>query len=98
MKWGKNDYTSLRLVKLENNMQTIGAFEAKTHFSALLDQVERGEHVVITKHGRPVAKLIPTTVTDKEKIHRTIQQIKEIGKQHTLGGISWKSLRDAGRK
>jgi prevent-host-death family protein len=40
-------------------MHTVGAFEAKTHFSALLEKVEQGERVVITKHGRPVARLIP---------------------------------------
>ncbi len=38
---------------------TVGAYEAKTHLAALLDQVERGETVTITRHGRPVAVLMP---------------------------------------
>ncbi len=38
---------------------TIGAFEAKTHLSELLARVEAGEQVTITKHGRPVARLVP---------------------------------------
>jgi prevent-host-death family protein len=38
---------------------TVGAFEAKTHLSELLVRVESGEHVTITKHGRPVARLVP---------------------------------------
>ncbi len=38
-------------------MITVGAFEAKTKFSELLDRVERGETVVITRHGQPVARL-----------------------------------------
>ena len=38
---------------------TVGAFEAKTHLSSLLQQVELGEEVTITKHGRPVARLVP---------------------------------------
>ncbi|MEC4590111.1 type II toxin-antitoxin system Phd/YefM family antitoxin [Nitrospirillum amazonense] len=40
-------------------MATVGAFEAKTHLAALLDKVEAGEEVIITRHGRPVAKLSP---------------------------------------
>ena len=38
---------------------TVGAFEAKTHLSTLLERVERGEEIVITRHGRPVARLAP---------------------------------------
>ncbi|MBU6279982.1 MAG: type II toxin-antitoxin system Phd/YefM family antitoxin [Actinomycetales bacterium] len=38
---------------------TVGAFEAKTHLSELLQRVEAGEQVTITKHGRPVARLVP---------------------------------------
>ena len=40
---------------------SVGAFEAKTHLSELLNRVEQGEHVTITKHGRPVARLVPAT-------------------------------------
>jgi prevent-host-death family protein len=79
-------------------MQTIGAFEAKTHFSALLEQVERGEQVTITKHGRPVAKLVPTTVVDNVRIRQAIQQLKEFSRTNTLDGLDWKILRDEGRR
>lgn len=40
---------------------TVGAFEAKTHLSELLTRVESGEQITITKHGRPVARLVPIT-------------------------------------
>ena len=40
-------------------VKTVGAFEAKTHLSQLLDAVEAGERIVITRHGRPVAELSP---------------------------------------
>lgn len=79
-------------------MQTIGAFAAKTHFSSLLDQVEKGEQVVITKHGRPVAKLIAVTTQNQLSLKNTIQRLKEFGKGQTLGGINWKDLRDEGRR
>lgn len=40
-------------------LRTVGAYEAKTHLPRLLDQVERGETITITKHGRAVARLVP---------------------------------------
>ena len=79
-------------------MQTIGAFEAKTHLSALLEQVERGEQVLITKHGRPVARLVPVTKVDNEQTQAAIQRLKIFSKGNKLGGLSWKTLRDEGRK
>ena len=79
-------------------MQTIGAFAAKTHFSALLDQVEKGEQVIITKHGHPVAKLVSIKNTDYEQVRQTIKQLKKFGRSNLLGGLSWKTLRDEGRK
>ena len=40
-------------------MTSVGAYEAKTHLPRLLDRVERGESLTITRHGRPVAQLVP---------------------------------------
>lgn len=79
-------------------MYTVGAFEAKTHFSALLERVEHGENIMITKHGKPIVKMIPILGNDKEQIKLAIQAIKELRKKHTLGELDWKLLRDEGRK
>lgn len=79
-------------------MQTYGAFHAKTHFSELLEQVEKGEQIIITKHGHPVARLVPTGNPDKEQIRIAIQQLKKFSQPHTLGPLDWKTLRDKGRK
>lgn len=43
---------------------TVGAFEAKTHLSSLLQRVEAGEVVTITKHGRPIARLVPVNQSE----------------------------------
>jgi prevent-host-death family protein len=76
-----------------------GAFDAKTHFSKLLDRAEKGETITITKHGRPVARLVPA---DDEAVRRrrreAVEKLKEFAKHHTLGGLDWKTLRDEGRK
>lgn len=42
-------------------VSTVSAYEAKTHLSALLERAEAGEAITITKHGRPVARLVPTS-------------------------------------
>jgi len=78
-------------------MQTVGAFQAKTHFSALLEQVAKGEQIIITKHGHPVAKLLPVTITDRENRKEAIKHLKEFNKTNTLGDLNWKTLRDEGR-
>lgn len=54
-------------------MNTVGAFEAKTHLSDLLDRVSKGETITITRHGTPAAMLVPVGPTGKKKLtHREI--------------------------
>jgi len=79
-------------------IQTIGAFEAKTHFSALLQKVEQGEQVIITKHGHPIAKLIPAKSEDPNIVKKAIKALKAFGKKHALKKLNWKVLRDEGRR
>jgi prevent-host-death family protein len=78
-------------------MIIVGAFEAKTHLSALLDKVVAGEEVVITKHGKPVARLVGAREIDRARIKEAFEKLKALRKGTALGGISWKALRDEGR-
>ena len=75
----------------------VGAFEAKTHLSALLDKVAAGEEVVITKHGKPVARLVSVREIDRARVDEAFEKLKALRKGTTLGGISSKALRDEGR-
>lgn len=79
-------------------MLTVGAFEAKTHLSSLLERVERGEEVVITRHGKAVARLVPAEKIDRERVKEVIAKLKELRVGSSLGGLSWKELRDVGRR
>lgn len=81
-------------------MATVGAFEAKTKLSELLDMVERGEEVTITRHGEPVAKLVPVRGdAEQARVKALIEEIKETRKGLTLGGgISIKELIEEGRR
>ncbi len=82
-------------------MQTIGAFDAKTHLSELLQRVERGEEITITRHGKPVARLVPAVDRDGEAAARraaAIDGLLELRKKYSLGRSKARELIDAGRK
>lgn len=79
-------------------MTTIGAFDAKAQFSALLDRAAAGEEITITKHGKPVARLVRAVPYDREKAAKAFEELLELRKGTTLGGLDWKELRDEGRK
>ena len=66
-------------------MITIGAYEAKTRLSELLDKVEQGEEVLITKHKRPVARLVPAEADQKRPPEEVVRDLLEFRKGHTLG-------------
>jgi prevent-host-death family protein len=80
------------------SMKTVGAYEMKTHLSRLLEEVEKGERIVITRHGRPVAELVPLPSRNTEKINKAIVDLKEFRKSHSLGGITVQELVREGRK
>lgn len=79
-------------------MITVGAFDAKTHLSTLLERVARGEQVVITRHGKPVARLIPEKAAARADIDAVIGRLKAARAGITLGDLDWKDLRDEGRR
>ena len=80
-------------------MTQVGAFEAKNRLGQLLDLVERGEEVVITRHGKEVARLVPPRESaDREAARAAAQRIRDMSKGITLGGISIKQLIDEGRR
>lgn len=57
-------------------MEIVGAYEAKTHLPRLLDRVARGESLIITRHGRPVAQLTPVA-TERELAQQAAARIME---------------------
>lgn len=78
-------------------METVGAFEAKTHLSALLERVAKGESFTITRHGAPVAVLAPVEQRDEAAIQSVIERMEALSATLTLDG-DWKEFRDTGRK
>lgn len=79
-------------------MRTVGTVEAKTHLSALLEQVERGEEITITRHGKAIARLVPVGgAISRGGLADTVAQLKSFRCGRRLGGIRVKALIEAGR-
>jgi prevent-host-death family protein len=83
-------------------MKEIGAFEAKNTLGSLLDRVQRGEEIVITRHGKPVARLVPNAGRiDRSQAQAALKRIRERAQRGAAGKFDWaqvKALRDAGRR
>ncbi len=62
-------------------MREIQASDAKTHLPQLLDDVERGETIVITRHGRPIARIVPEAERRREEIDKAIDSIRALRKR-----------------
>jgi prevent-host-death family protein len=80
-------------------VREIQASEAKAHLPQLLDDVERGETLIITRHGRPIARIVPEPNVRQEEIDKAIEGIVRLRKRS--GKISFdeiRSARDEGRK
>ena len=78
---------------------SVGAYDAKTHFSELLEKVEAGEEITITRHGTPVARLVPVkkSYTAAER-RAAIERIKKLSKGLSLGGLKIRDLINEGRR
>lgn len=82
-------------------MREIGAFDAKNTFGTLLDLVEKGEEIVITRHGKPVARMIKESLNaDRTPAVEAAHRIRERARALS-GGFDWeewKFYRDEGRR
>ncbi|WP_028321644.1 type II toxin-antitoxin system Phd/YefM family antitoxin [Desulfatiglans anilini] len=79
-------------------METIGAYEAKTHLPQLLERVAKGERITITKHGVPVATLQPADSSKRTPVRDVIDQLKQFRSAHRLDGLSVRDMIAEGRR
>lgn len=79
-------------------MRTIGAYEAKTHLPRLLDEVAKGERITITKHGQPVAVLIPPAGVETPEAEALIDRFRMFRRQHPLRDVTIRDLIEDGRR
>jgi len=82
---------------------SVGAYDAKSRLSELLDRVEKGEQIVITRHGKPIARLVPEGGHDKVAARAAVARLVALGKQLARQGVNFtdeeiRALRDEGRR
>lgn len=80
-------------------MRSAGIFEAKQNFSQLIDAVEAGEEVRITRHGKEIVRMLPVkrAPISEEQITRELEALREL-RSRVKPGPGWKELRDEGRE
>lgn len=74
----------------------VGAYEAKTNLSRLLERVERGERITLTRHGRPVAMLVP--VGEKRSSEEVVGDLREFRQGRRLDGVQLRGMIEEGRR
>jgi prevent-host-death family protein len=83
-------------------MREVGAFEAKNKLSELLDLAESGEEIIITRHGKEAARLVPPKGTiNRDEARAAMQRIRQRAKEAGHGPFDWeewKAYRDEGRR
>jgi prevent-host-death family protein len=80
-------------------MHTVGAFEAKTHLSSLLDRVAKGEKITITRHGIPAAVLVAATENATKLSHsEVVGRMRELRQRVKPGTMSIKKMIEEGRR
>ena len=87
-------------------MSSITAFEAKTRFGELLDRVAKGEEIVITRHDKPVARIVPEGRRSLEEVRRAVAGLRQLQQEiaaHNAGKEpltweDWKAMIEEGRR
>lgn len=81
-------------------MNTVGAYEAKGHFSKLLERVAKGERITITKRGKPVAVLVPALASEQPDLNQIINDFIAYGnrQKRTLGRLTIRKMIEEGRR
>ena len=83
----------------DDHYSTVTAQDAKTHFAELLERVAGGDEVAITRHGAPVARLVPVRPKSTPAQRRAaIKRWRQLSKGLSLGGLRIKDLIREGRR
>ena len=79
-------------------MRSVGAYDAKTHLPRLLDEVAAGDSITITKHGVPVAVLVPVHPRTGPTVAEAIGELRAIRARSPLDGLTTRELIEDGRR
>lgn len=83
---------------MKSKTRTIGAFEAKNRFSELIAQVGRGAEITITKHEKPVVRMVAVAADDQSARERASKTLRSFQQRYSLDGLDAKALIAEGRR
>jgi prevent-host-death family protein len=83
---------------MKTSSLSVGAFEAKNRFSDLIDRVGRGAEVTITKHDKPVARIVPIKEQSRREKLAAVAELRSIRGRYRLKGVTARTLISEGRK
>ena len=79
-------------------MTTVGAYEAKTHLSSLLERVAKGETITTTKHGQPIVVMQPVGERELPALDSVVADLREFRRGNRLAGLKLRDLIEEGRR
>jgi prevent-host-death family protein len=79
-------------------MRSIGSYELKTHLSEVLDAVEHGQGVIVTRHGKPIARILPPEAAEVAEVSRAVKGLMAFPRTRLPKGVTIKRLIDEGRR
>ena len=82
---------------MAQQIKAVGIFEAKTHLSALIEEVERGNEITITRRGAPVARLVPADAARRHNPQEAAAKLRQLRRGIKLGRLSIRRLIEEGR-
>ena len=79
-------------------MRSIGTYELKAHLSEVLDAVEHGQTVIVTRHGKPIARILPSDTAEREHVSEAVQALLSFPRTRLPRGVTIRGLIEQGRR
>lgn len=79
-------------------MKSIGTYELKTRLSEILNAVEHGQTVIVTRHGKPIARIMPSRMAEREQVSQAVQSLLKFPRTRLPKGVTIRSLIEEGRR
>ncbi len=79
-------------------MERVGIYDAKAHLSEIVERVESGSEVIITRRGKAVARIVPMQTPTKDRRTLAAKRIRELRAKWAISSVSIRKLIDAGRR
>lgn len=78
--------------------RSVGVYDAKSSLTKLLSDVQKGDTVTITKHGKPIARLVPVADDKARQVSEAIEALRDFHKGQSLNGLTIREMIDEGRR